>query len=124
MNLFNQKMEKELIDLKEVSKSIEKFNEMAKKVDFSDFKSFSPRDNQLIKIRKKPTSYNLAFSYKTRYLKNVPVREFIQSIDELKDKKKQKRLVKNIRAHVKNNFRVIHNLAINLEHLKKKYNYE
>ena len=116
-------MEKELIDLKDVSKSIENFNEMAKKVDFSDFRPFSPSDNQVIKIKQKSTSYNLAFSYKTRYLKNEPIKEFIRSLDKLKENKKEKRSVKNIRANVKKNFRVIHNLTINLDHIKKKFNY-
>ena len=122
-NLFKKKLEKELIDLKDVSKSIENFNEMAKKVDFSDFRPFSPSDNQVIKIKQKPTSYNLAFSYKTRYLKSEPIKEFIRSLDKLKENKKEKRSVKNIRANVKKNFRVIHNLTINLDHIKKKFNY-
>ena len=66
---------------------------------------------------------NLAFSFKSRLQKNVPIKEFIQRLEKVKEKEKEDKYLKNIRKNVKNNFRVIHNLTINLEHIKKKYNY-
>ena len=123
-NLLKQEMKEELVDMKDNIKSIDEYYEMAKHVDFSDFKSFSPEDNHIIKTRVKPSSYNLAFSYKTRFQKNVPVKDFIKSLEKIKEKEREKKYIKNTRSIVKKNFRVIHNLTINLDYIKKKYNYE
>ena len=121
-NLLNKKIKIELIQLKQDVQNIGNYTELAKHVDFSDFKSFSPEDNHK-RNRVKPNSTNLAFSFKSRLEKNVPIKEFIRSLEKVKEKEKEDKYIKNIRKNVKNNFRVIHNLTINLEHIKKKYNY-
>ena len=122
-NLLNKKIKTELIELQNDVQNIGNYTEMAKHVDFSDFKTFSPEDNHKVRKRVKPNSMNLAFSFKSRLQKNVPVKEFIQNIEKVKEKEKEEKYIKNIRKNVKNNFRVIHNLTINLEHIKKKFNY-
>ena len=122
-NLLNKKIKIELIQLQKDVQNIGNYTDMAKQVDFSDFKSFSPEDNHKVRKRIKPNSMNLAFSFKSRLQKNVPIKEFIQSIEKVKEKEKEDKYLKNIRKNFKNNFRVIHNLTINLEHIKKKYNY-
>jgi hypothetical protein len=122
-NLFNKKIKKELIQLKKDVQNTGNYTELAKQVDFSDFKSFSPEDNHKVRKRVKPNSINLAFSFKSRLQKNVPIKEFIQSIEKVKEKEKEDKYLKKTRKTFKNNFRVIHNLTINLEHIKKKYNY-
>jgi hypothetical protein len=122
-NLLNKKIKIELIQLQKDVQNIGNYTEMAKHVDFSDFKTFSPEDNHKVRKRVKPNSMNLAFSFKSRLQKNVPIKEFIQSLEKVKEKEKEDKYLKNIRKNVKNNFRVIHNLTINLEHIKKKYNY-
>ena len=121
--LLDKKIKLELIQLKNDVQNIGNYIEMAKHVDFSDFKTFSPEDNHKVRKRVKPNSMNLAFSFKSRLQKDVPVKEFIQSLEKAKEKEKENKYLKNIRKNVKNNFRVIHNLTINLEHIKKKYNY-
>ena len=120
---MDKKIKLELIQLKNDVQNIGNYIEMAKHVDFSDFKTFSPEDNHKVRKRVKPNSMNLAFSFKSRLQKDVPVKEFIQSLEKAKEKEKENKYLKNIRKNVKNNFRVIHNLTINLEHIKKKYNY-
>jgi len=121
--LLDKKIKLELIQLQKDVQNIGNYTEMAKHVDFSDFKTFSPEDNHKVRKRVKPNSMNLAFSFKSRLQKDVPVKEFIQSLEKVKEKEKEDKYLKNIRKNVKNNFRVIHNLTINLEHIKKKYNY-
>ena len=120
-NLLNKKIKIELIQLQKDVQNIGNYSELAKHVDFSDFKTFSPEDNHKVRKRVKPNSMNLAFSFKLK--KNVPVKEFIQNLEKVKEKEKEDKYIKNIRKNFKNNFRVIHNLTINLEHIKKKYNY-
>lgn len=122
-DLLNKKIKIELIELQKDVQNIGNYTEMAKQVDFSDFKSFSPEDNHKVKKRVKPSSMNLAFSFKSRLQKDVPIKEFIQNLEKVKEKEKEDKYLKNIRKNVKNNFRVIHNLTVNLEHIKKKYNY-
>ena len=56
--------------LKEDMKNVGNYNELVKKVDFSDIRHFSPRNNHKVKNRVKGSSFNIAFSFRTRLEKN------------------------------------------------------
>jgi hypothetical protein len=117
------KIEMEFFELKEDIKNAGNYNELAKNVDFSDVKSFSPRDNHRINNRIKNNSFNLVFRYKSKLQKNVPVKEFLKVLEKIKEKQNENKFLTTVRKNFKNNFRVIHNLTIDLDHIKKKYNY-
>ena len=121
--LLKTKIKVEFFELKEDIKNTGNYNELAKNVDFSDVKSFSPRDNHRINNRIKNNSFNLVFRYKSKLQKNVPVKEFLKGLEKIKEKQNENKFLTTVRKNFKNNFRVIHNLTIDLDHIKKKYNY-
>ena len=117
------KEEGELFELREDIKNTGNYNELAKNVDFSDVKSFSPRDNHRVKNKLKTNTFNLVFRYKSKLQKNVPVKEFLKGLEKIKEKQNENKYLTSVRKNFKKNFRVIHNLTIDLDHIKKKYNY-
>jgi hypothetical protein len=121
--LLKTKIKVEFFELKEDIKNTGNYNELAKNVDFSDVKSFSPRDNHRVNNRIKTNSFNLVFRYKSKLQKNVPVKEFLKGLEKIKEKQNENKFLTTVRKNFKNNFRVIHNLTIDLDHIKKKYNY-
>jgi len=121
--LLKTKMKEELFELKEDIKNTGNYNELAKNVDFSDVKTFSPIDNHRVNNRIKTNSFNLLFRYKSKLQKNVPVREFLKGLEKIKEKQNENKYLTSVRKNFKKNFRVIHNLTIDLDHIKKKYNY-
>ena len=116
-------MHQELLELKEDMKNIAKYHELIKKVDFSDVRRFSPKNNHKVTKKVKGSSINLAFSFKTRLEQNVPIKEFLKNLEIIKEKEREKKFIKFIRSNFKKNNRHIHNLTVSLEHIKKKYNY-
>jgi hypothetical protein len=98
-------------------------NDVPKNVDFSDMRGFSPKSNHKVKTRIKGNSFNLAFSLKSRMEKTLPIKEFLHNIELIKEKEKEKKFLKYIRNNFKKNIKVIHNLTISLDNIKKKYNY-
>ena len=122
-DLINQRIKEELTQLKEDMKSTGKFNDMPKNVDFSDVKGFSAKDNYKSKNRLKGASFNLAFSFKSRMETTIPIKDFLNNLDKLKQKQKEKKFLKYIRSSFKKNIKTIHNLTISLDNIKKKYNY-
>lgn len=122
-DLLQRRMKEELIELKEDMKNVGNYNEFVKKVDFSDIRHFSPRNNHKVKKRIKGSSFNIAFSFRTRLEKNLPIKEFIQSLEKMKEKEKEKKFLKIIRKNFKKNIKHIHNLTVSLENIKKKYKY-
>ena len=121
--LLKTKIKMEFFELKEDIKNAGNYNELVKNVDFSDVKSFSPRDNHRVKNRIRNNAFNLVFKYKSKLQKNVPVKEFLKGLEKIKEKQNENKFLTTVRKNFKNNFRVIHNLTIDLEHIKKKYNY-
>ena len=105
--LLDKKIKLELIQLQKDVQNIGNYTEMAKHVDFSDFKTFSPEDNHKVRKRVKPNSMNLAFSFKSRLQKDVPVKEFIQSLEKVKEKEKEDKYLKNIRKNGKNRRNIV-----------------
>ena len=122
-DILKRRMKEELQELKEDMKGNGKYNDLPKNVDFSDVKGFSPKSNHKIINKIKGTSFNLAFSYKTRFEKNMPIKDFLNNLEVIKEKEKEKKFLKYIRKNFKKNIKVIHNLTISLDNIKKKYNY-
>ena len=120
--ILKTKIKEEFFELKEDIKNTGNYNELAKNVDFSDVKSFSPRDNHRVN-KIKTNSFNFVFKYKSKLQKNVPIKEFLKGLDKIKEKQNENKFLTTVRKNFKNNFRVIHNLTIDLDHIKKKYNY-
>jgi hypothetical protein len=121
--LLKTKIKEEFFELKEDIKNTGNYNELTKNVDFSDVKSFSPRDNHRVNNRIKTNTFNLVFKYKSKLQKNVPVKEFLKGLEKIKEKQNENKFLTSVRKNFKKNFRVIHNLTIDLDHIKKKYNY-
>lgn len=120
--ILKTKIKEEFFELKEDIKNTGNYNELAKNVDFSDIKSFSPRDNHRVN-KIKTNSFNFVFKYKSKLQKNVPIKEFLKGLDKIKEKQNENKFLTSVRKNFKKNFRVIHNLTIDLDHIKKKYNY-
>ena len=120
--ILKTKIKEEFFELKEDIKNTGNYNELAKNVDFSDVKSFSPRDNHRVN-KIKTNSFNFVFKYKSKLQKNVPIKEFLKGLDKIKEKQNENKFLTSVRKNFKKNFRVIHNLTIDLDHIKKKYNY-
>ena len=122
-DLLQRRMKEELIELKEDMKNVGNYNDLIKKVDFSDIRHFSPRNNHKVKNRVKGSSFNLAFSFRTRLEQNLPIKEFIQSLEKMKEKEREKKFLKIIRKNFTKNIKHIHNLTVSLDNIKKKYKY-
>ena len=120
--ILKTKIKEEFFELKEDIKNTGNYNELAKNVDFSDIKSFSPRHNHRVN-KIKTNSFNFVFKYKSKLQKNVPIKEFLKGLDKIKEKQNENKFLTSVRKNFKKNFRVIHNLTIDLDHIKKKYNY-
>ena len=123
IDIYKKSMHQELLELKEDMKNVANYHELIKKVDFSDVRRFSPKSNHKVTKKDKGSSINLAFSFKTRLEKNVPIKEFLKNLEIIKEKEREKKFIKFIRSNFKKNNRHIHNLTVSLEHIKKKYNY-
>lgn len=122
-NLYQKSMKEELLELKEDMKNVAGYHDLIKKVDFSDIRRFSPKNNHKVKNKVKGSSINLAFSFKTRLEQNLPIKEFLQNLEKIKEKEREKKFIKFVRSNFKKNNRQIHNLTVSLDHIKKKYNY-
>ena len=123
-DLLKKRMKEELLQLKEDMQNTKKYNnDSPKNVDFSDIHRFSPKSNHKVQKRIKGNSYNLAFSVKSRLERDLPIKEFLYNIEKIKEKEKEKKFFKYIRTNFKKNIKVIHNLTISLDNIKKKYNY-
>ena len=122
-DMLKQRMKEELFELKEDMQSNDKYSDIPKNVDFSDVKRFSPNNNYKVKNRIKGSSFNLAFSYKSKKENNLPIKDFLHNLEVIKEKEKEKKYLKYIRKNFKKNIKVIHNLTISLDCIKKKYNY-
>ena len=123
-DLLKKRMKEELLELKEDMQNTKKYNnDSPKNVDFSDIHRFSPKSNHKVQKRIKGNSYNLAFSVKSRLERDLPIKEFLYNIEKIKEKEKEKKFFKYIRTNFKKNIKVIHNLTISLDNIKKKYNY-
>ena len=123
-DLLKQKIKEEILELKEDMKSTGKYsNDIPKNVDFSDIKGFSPKNNHKVNNKLKGASFNLAFSFKSRFEQNLPIKDFLLNIEKLKEKEKEAKFLKYIRKNFKKNIKHIHNLTISLDNIKKKYNY-
>ena len=116
-------MKEELLELNEDMKNVAGYHDLIKKVDFSDIRRFSPKNNHKVKNKVKGSSINLAFSFKTRLEQNLPIKEFLQNLEKIKEKEREKKFIKFVRSNFKKNNRQIHNLTVSLDHIKKKYNY-
>ena len=116
---FNKKMQEPYNEFKEDSKNEENFQNFAKNVDFSNFKTISSKDKKNDKLN----NFNMAYSFKFSLGRNVPVKEYIKKFKKNKEKEKENKLLKSIRKNFGTNSRIIHNLTISLDSIKKKYNY-
>ena len=116
---FNKKIQEPYNEFKEDSKHEENFQNFAKNVDFSNLNTISSRDKKNDKIN----TINMAYSFKVSLGSNVPVKEFIKKFKKKKEKEKENKLLKSVRKNFKINSKIIHNLTISLDDIKKKYNY-
>ena len=114
---FKRKMEEPYNEFKEDSKNEENFQNFAKNVDFSNF-------NSSLKSKKndKINNINMAFSFKVSLGGNVPVKEYIKKLKKKKEKEKENKILDSVRLNFKANSKIIHNLTISLDDIKKKYN--
>ena len=117
-NYFKKKMEEPYNEFKEDSKNEENFQNFAKNVDFSNY-------NSSLKSKKndKINNINMAFSFKVSLGGNVPVKEYIKKLKKKKEKEKENKILDSVRSNFKANSKIIHNLTISLDDIKKKYNY-
>ena len=104
-------------EFKEDSKNEEKFKNFAKNVDFSNNNFLSDKKDDKIK------TYNMFYNYKVRTGGNITVKEYLKDIKRKKEKEKENKLLKSVRLHFKANSKIIHDLTISLDDIKKKYNY-
>ena len=116
---FNKKIQEPYNEFKEDSKHEENFQNFAKNVDFSNLNTISSKDKKNDKIN----TINMAYSFKVSLGSNVPVKEFIKKFKKKKEKEKENKLLKSVRKNFKINSKIIHNLTISLDDIKKKYNY-
>ena len=116
---FKKKMQEPYNEFKEDSKNEEIFQNFAKNVDFSNFKAISSKDKKNDKIN----NFNMAYSFKVSLGGNVPVKDFIKKFKKKKEKEKENKLLKSIRINFGTNSKIIRNLTISLDSIKKKYNY-
>ena len=116
---FKKKMQEPYNEFKEDSKNEENFQNFAKNVDFSNFKSITKKDKKNDKIN----NFNMAYSFKVSLGGNVPVKEYIKKFKKKKEKEKENKLLKSIRKNFRENSKIIRNLTISLDNIKKKYNY-
>jgi len=65
----------------------------------------------------------MAYSFKVSLGGNVPVKDFIKKFKKKKEKEKENKLLKSIRINFGTNSKIIRNLTISLDSIKKKYNY-
>ena len=114
---FRKKMQEPYNEFKEDSKNEEKFKNFAKNVDFSNNNFLSDKKDDKIK------TYNMFYNYKVRTGGNIPVKEYLKDIKRKKEKEKENKLLKSVRLHFKANSKIIHDLTISLDDIKKKYNY-
>ena len=115
---FKKKIEEPYNEFKEDSKNKESFNNFAKRVDFSN-KAFVSKDKKNDNIN----TLNMAYSFKFSLGGNIPVKDYIKKMIHKKEKEKELKLLNSVRKHFSNNERIIHNLTISLDDIKKKYNY-
>ena len=117
-NYFKKKMEEPYNEFKEDSKNEENFREFAKNVDFSN-RGFISKDKKDDKIN----TINMAYSFKVSLGRDIPVKEYIMKMKRKKEKENEIKILKSVRLHFKANSKIIHNLTISLDDIKKKYNY-
>ena len=117
-NFFQKKIEEPYNEFKEDSRNEEKFNKFAKNVDFSKKISLSLKSN----INDNINSMNMA-SFKIRLGNNIPIREYIKKMKKKKEKEKEQKILKSVKFQFKKNSKIIHNLTISLDGIKRKYNY-
>ena len=116
---FKKKMQEPYNEFKEDSKNEENFQNFAKNVDFSNFNAITSKDKKKDKIN----NFNMAYSFKVSIGSDVPVKEYIKKFKKNKEKEKENKLLKSVRKNFKINSKIIHNLTISLDDIKKKYNY-
>ena len=115
---FIKKIEESYDEFKEDSKKEEDFQNFAKNVDFSN-KALSSQDKRKDKIN----TINMAYTFRVGFEANVPVKEFLKKFKRKKEKEKENKILKSVRLHFNTNSKIIHNLTISLDDIKKKYNY-
>ena len=115
---FIKKIEEPYDEFKEDSKKEEDFQNFAKNVDFSN-KALSSQDKRKDKIN----TINMAYTFRVGFEANVPVKEFLKKFKRKKEKEKENKILKSVRLHFNTNSKIIHNLTISLDDIKKKYNY-
>ena len=115
---FKKKIEEPYNEFKEDSKNVEHFNDFAKNVDFSNM-AFVSKGKRGDKIN----TNSMAYSYKIGLDANLPVKEFIKKFKRKKEKEKENKILKSVRVNFNMNSKIIHNLTISLDDIKKKYNY-
>ena len=114
---FKKKMEEPYNEFKESSKNEEKFKKFAKNVDFSNLLFSNHKKHDKI------NSNNMIYNYKIGYGGNIPIKDYLKKIKKKKEKEKENKILKSVRKNFKANSKVIHNLTISLDDIKKKYNY-
>ena len=62
-------------------------------------------------------------SFKIRLGNNIPIREYIKKMKKKKEKEKEQKILKSVKFQFKKNSKIIHNLTISLDGIKRKYNY-
>ena len=114
---FRKKMEEPYNEFKEDAKNEEKFKNFAKNVDFSNNLFLTDKKDGKIK------TFNMFYNYKVRVGGDIPIKEYLKDLKRKKEKEAENKLLKSVRLHFKANSRIIHDLTISLDDIKKKYNY-
>ena len=115
---FLKKIVEPYDEFKDDPKQEENFKNFAKNVDFSN-KALSSQN----RIKDKMNTINMAYTFKVGFEANIPVKEYIKKLKKKKEKEKENKILKSVRLHFNTNSKIIHNLTISLDDIKKKFNY-
>ena len=90
--------------------------------DFNKEKGLSTMLQDSLGLEKMNT-INMAYTFRVWFEANVHVKDFLKKFKRKKEKEKENKILKSVRLHFNTNSKIIHNLTISLDDIKKKYNY-